>query len=340
MSKKLLMSNKLRVTDGAYSYFVFRIEDVELFGTIKLVGEGSEDTPTDWGDKTTDSETSHTYSNPGIYMVKTKLRINDTEGNGDDLTKRLLIMCLHIDNTVSDMKYFFYNCTSLFEVDLSRPRVMADKIYGMFWGCSALTELDISSLDTTNVNYMDFVFRGCKSLKHLDMSNFAFDNARSIFCMFEGCSSLTKLDLPLFRTDKIWVSDKYWAKVNIIHMFSGCYRLREIVGELDLSVAGLSDNMFSGCSSLETLYLKYSSSKYDGIYNSNDIDLGDTKVKDECLIYIINELPDLASYNGTPPINGWAILTLPKTNTLTREQVQLAVDKGYYVENVIFKWGE
>jgi surface protein len=217
---------------------------------------------------------------------------------------------------------------------------MANKIEGMFFGCSALTELDILSLDTTNVESMDFVFRGCKSLRHLDMHNFAFDNARSIFYMFEGCSSLTKLDLSSFRTDKIWVSDKYWAKVSIAKMFSGCYRLREIVGELDLSMAKLSDDMFSGCSSLETLYLKYSSSKYDGMYNSNDIDLGDTKVKDECLIYIINELPDLASYNGTPPLNGWAEFILPKTNTLTREQVQKAVDKGWYVENVIFNWGE
>lgn len=340
MSKKLLMSNKLRVTDHAYSYFVFRIEDAERFGTIKLVGEGSEDTPTDWGDKTIDSETSHTYNNPGIYMVKTKLRINDTEGNGDDLTKRHLIMCLHIDNTVSDMQYFFYNCTSLFEVDLSRPRVRVNKIHSMFFGCSSLTDIDLSALDTTNVESMDFVFRGCRSLTYLDLCNFVFDNARTISYMFDGCSSLIKIDLSSFRTDKIWVTDKLWAKVSIIRMFSGCSSLIEIVGELDLSMAKLSEDMFSGCRSLETLYLKYSSSKYGGMYNSSDVDLGDTKVSNECLIYIINELPDLASYNGIPPLNGWATLTLPKTNTLTKEQVMIAVNKGYYVKNVNFEWGE
>lgn len=334
MSKKLLMSNKMRVTDNAYSYFVFRIEDVERFGTIKLVGEGSEDTPTDWGDKTADSETSHTYNSPGVYMVKTKLRINDTEGNGDDLTKKQLIKCLHIDNTVSDMGYFFYNCTSLFEVDLSRPRVMANKIYSMFFGCSALTELDISSLDTTNVGHMGFVFRDCKSLRYLDLSNFVFDNARTISYMFEGCSSLIELNLSSFRT-----SPK-WAGVSISGMFSGCSSLKEIVGELDLSTAGYSDKMFSGCKSLETLYLNNIRSRSGKSYKRSDVDLGDTKVKDECLIYIINELPDLASYYGTPPINGWAEFILPKINTLTREQVQLAVNKGYYVKNVIFNWGE
>ena len=330
----------MRVTDHAYSYFIFRIDDAERFGTIKLVGNGSEDTPTDWGDKTADSETSHTYDSPGTYMVKTKLRINDTEGNGDDLTKRHLIKCLHIDNTVSDMGYFFYNCTSLLNVDLSRPRVMADSIYSMFWGCSSLTEIDLSSLDTTNVVMMNYVFKGCSSLEYLDLSNFVFDNARTISYMFDGCSSLIKIDLSSFRTDKIWVTDKLWTKVSIIRMFSGCSSLIEIVGELDLSMAKLSEDMFSGCRSLETLYLKYSSSKYGGMYNGTHVDLGDTKVSDECLIYIINELPDLVLYNGTAPLNGWAKFILPKTNTLTKEQVMIAINKGYYTENENFKWGE
>lgn len=341
MSKKLLMSNKLRVTDHAYNYFVFRIEDAERFGTIKLVGEGSEDTPTDWGDKTIDSETSHTYNNPGIYMVKTKLRINDTEGNGDDLTKRHLIMCLHIDNTVSDMKYFFYNCTSLFEVDLSRPRVMVNKMYSMFFGCSSLTDIDLSALDTTNVDDMGYVFRGCRSLEYLDLSNFVFDNTLYMHYIFSDCSSLIKIDLSSFRPDKICVNDKHWTTTSIMGMFSGCSSLREIVGILDLGTPSNLYRMFSGCRSLETVYLKYSSSKFDWMYYPGDIELGDTRVKDECLIYIIDELPDLFLYNdGTPPINGWAKLILPKTNTLTREQVMIAVNKGYYAENINFKWGE
>lgn len=334
MSKKLLMSNKLRAADNAYSHFVFRIEDVELFGTIKLVGEGSEDTPTDWGDKTADSKTSHTYSNPGIYTVKTKLRINDTKGNGDDLTKRLLIMCLHIDNTVSDMQYFFYNCTSLLNVDLSRPRVMTNKIYSMFFGCSALTELDISSLDTTNVVDMSFAFSGCEKLTYLDLSHFDFSNVVSMSYMFDNCHSLTELNISSF-------SAYQKGKTYMSGMFCHCYRLKTIIGELDLSTVSYmgkgSGSMFYGCASLETLYLKniYTKRILGGSVTNSpswSIDLGGTKVKDECLLNIISRLPDLSNVIPADTYSNIDFV-LPKNNTLTEEDVKVAKDKRWDVEN-------
>ena len=62
------------------------------------------------------------------------------------------------------------------------------------------------------------------------------------------------------------------------------------------------------------------------------INLTDTKVKDECLIYIINELPDLINDKGLTTTSS-IVLTLPPTNTLTQEQVQVAIDKGWSVAN-------
>ena len=64
------------------------------------------------------------------------------------------------------------------------------------------------------------------------------------------------------------------------------------------------------------------------------VNLGDTKVKDECLLYIINELPDLYAKGLTATDN--ITFTLPKTNTLTAEQVQPAIDKGWTVVNCNF----
>ena len=69
---------------------------------------------------------------------------------------------------------------------------------------------------------------------------------------------------------------------------------------------------------------------------SNDgrwsINLGDTKVKNECLLYIINELPDLYAKGLTKTDR--ITFTLPPTNTLTQEQVQPAINKGWQVANV------
>ena len=68
--------------------------------------------------------------------------------------------------------------------------------------------------------------------------------------------------------------------------------------------------------------------------SSWSIDLRDTKVKDECLLYIINELPDLYAKGLTETDR--ITFTLPPTNTLTQEQVQPAIDKGWTVVNCNF----
>ena len=124
-------------------------------------------------------------------------------------------------------------------------------------------------------------------------------------------------------------------------MFSNSTTLIDIIGELDFS--NLSDGLngefyygsFDSSTSLETLYLK---NIYKNCTMSNEgkwsINLGDTKVKDECLIYIINELPDLYA-KGLTKTNR-IVFTLPKTNTLTAEQVQPAIDKGWTVVNCNF----
>ena len=142
----------------------------------------------------------------------------------------------------------------------------------------------------------------------------------------------TTLDLSDWDTSRL---------VNATVMFERCPNLQTIKGEIDLSnmkVVGSTNQAANGivseCPNLETLYLK-------NIYkNSNmtnhfywSIDLGDTKVKDECLLYIINELPDLINDKGLTNTDQ-IILTLPKTNTLTEEQVQPAIDKGWTVANV------
>ena len=129
---------------------------------------------------------------------------------------------------------------------------------------------------------------------------------------------------------------------NMDSMFNGCRNLTTITGELDLS--NLTNGFYpasyssplNGCSKLETLYLK---NIYKNCKMTNDskwsINLEKTKVKDECLIYIINELPDLINDKGLTATDKIK-LTLPPTNTLTAEQVQVAKDKGWQVVNTTY----
>ena len=59
---------------------------------------------------------------------------------------------------------------------------------GMFYGCSALTILDVSNFNTNNVGYMRWMFYDCSSLSTIYCNDtWNCDNSSS---MFEKCTSL------------------------------------------------------------------------------------------------------------------------------------------------------
>ena len=62
------------------------------------------------------------------------------------------------------------------------------------------------------------------------------------------------------------------------------------------------------------------------------INLGKTKFKNECLIQIISELPDLYAKGLTN--TDQITFTLPPTNTLTQEQLAVGIAKGWTFINV------
>ena len=198
-------------------------------------------------------------------------------------------------SNVNEIIKFNFNATNI--IDMS-------SMFGYYPG----TELDLSDYDVSNVTNMQLTISNCKNLVSVDISGWDTSNVTIIDMMFNSCSNL----------------------VNII-------------GEIDLSNLNESicmgsngyGNPFYQCYSLETLYLK---NIYKNCTMSNDskwsINLRDTKVKNECLLYIINELPDLYAKGLTT--TDQIKLTLPPTNTLTAEQVQPAIDKGWTVVNCNF----
>ena len=61
----------------------------------------------------------------------------------------------------------------------------------MFYGCRALTSLDLSSFNTSNVTTMQDMFDSCYSLTSLDLSSFNTSNVTEMYWMFYFCSRLT-----------------------------------------------------------------------------------------------------------------------------------------------------
>ena len=56
----------------------------------------------------------------------------------------------------------------------------------MFYGCSGLSELNVSNFNTSNVTDMGSMFSGCESLQTLDFSNFNKYNVTVITYILYG----------------------------------------------------------------------------------------------------------------------------------------------------------
>ena len=117
----------------------------------------------------------------------------------------------------------------------------------MFYGCSKLSSIDLSGLDTSEVTDMDYMFYGCSSLETLNLNGLDTGNITGMSSMFEKCSSLKTLNLNSLDTSNV---------VDMSSMFRECSSLQTVnLNRLDTSSVSNMWGMFYGCSSLETLNL-------------------------------------------------------------------------------------
>ena len=77
----------------------------------------------------------------------------------------------------------------------------------MFYKCSSLTSLDLSSFETKNVKSMQFMFNSCSSLGELKLTKFNTTNCETFTSMFTGIKSL---NLTINEED----NEKLIAKIN------------------------------------------------------------------------------------------------------------------------------
>lgn len=144
------------------------------------------------------------------------------------------------------------SCTAMFEkcediLDLSRFNthniVTMSDMFAYYRG----TELDISMLDTGNVESFTSMFFCCNKLKELNLLNLNTTKAVDMSCMFWNCSSLVELDLSSLSTEL--VQDMH-------HMFWNCRNLRT-VDLSSFSTVNVKDmeGMFKDCGKLYKLDL-------------------------------------------------------------------------------------
>ena len=151
----------------------------------------------------------------------------------------------------------FRDKTSLLTLDYLNFTNAITNATRMFNGCTALTSINTSNWDTSNVTSMNAMFNSCRSLASLDASNWDVGKVTNMSDMFYACGALTTLDLSAWNVSKV---------TNINTMFSACNGLTTLnVSGWDTSSLKSISSTFNSCTALTTLDL--SSWKVDGVTN-------------------------------------------------------------------------
>ena len=107
------------------------------------------------------------------------------------------------------------------------------------------TIIGIDYLNTSEVEYMSYMFSNCKKLTNLDLRGFNTSKVTIFQLMFNYCTNLTSLDLSSFNTSKT---------LTMFKMFYGCSNLTTIFVSNNWTTQALfpsySSDVFTDCTKL------------------------------------------------------------------------------------------
>ena len=155
---------------------------------------------------------------------------------------------LYNSQNVINMDNLFYGCSSLTSVDITSFNLASIiSMHDMFHGCSSLLSIDLSNHEAPNLENMQIFLYGCSSLISADFSNFNSPKLTYINSFFNGCTKLEKINLNNFVTNSVQHFDL---------IFFGCSSLSSLdISTLNTQSAKYMEYMFYGCSGLISLNL-------------------------------------------------------------------------------------
>lgn len=125
--------------------------------------------------------------------------------------------------------------------DVSNVETMEE----MFYECTGLEELLISTWNTPKLEYVEKMFYHCKNLKKIDFQKFCTSKVRSTKYMFAQCTNLKQLDLRSFDTSSV---------NNMCYMFEECPSLEYVnVSSFNTENVELMTRIFFNCSKLKSI---------------------------------------------------------------------------------------
>ena len=182
---------------------------------------------------------------------------------------------------------------------------------GFFEDCSKIISLDLSNLNSSNVNNMKNMFAGCINLEEIKgINQLITKKVTTMEGIFSKCIKIEYLNLSNFDTSEV---------TNMSFMFNECKKLKEIKGINNFITNKVTkmDAMFQECYELERLDL----SNFD---TSN--------VKDMC--YMFNECYKLKEIKGINKFKTYNVTTMDSMFQLCKELENLDLS-DFDTSNVI-----
>jgi len=198
------------------------------------------------------------------FKEKIKIKLIKPNNNEEELAysnkfipneEGAYIIEIEIPELIKDCSYMFYGCTNITDIDLSTFDFQSTtNMNDMFNYCTNVKEIKFSQFEIKNVINTSYMFNYCKNLLAIDLSKINTKNVVSMAGMFQHCEKLKKLDLSNFDIKN---------NTQLSCMFNDCYELEEIIfsQNFDTKKVAFMPWMFYGCENLRNLDL--TSFKFD-----------------------------------------------------------------------------
>ena len=206
--------------------------------------------------------------------------INNKEDYYNDEIKELneTNICLYIDGKKQKFQKNFKLSEGKHKIILK----FKDKVktcLRMFKDCYTIKNIDLSLLDTSDVNNMEEMFSGCINLTNICLSPiFNTKNVVNMSKMFRNCTNLKDLDLSFFNTEKV---------SNMSEMFGGCNNINNLnFSSFDIINVSNLRGMFYNCGNLTNI--KISNWETGNVFDISNIFYGCSSLA---------SLPDISNWN-------------------------------------------
>lgn len=203
-----------------------------------------------WGDGTTDSETTHTYTNYGKYTITcdgTSIPGGTSESSGmfssfdqpdPDIGNTINYYCLNVrigENVTSIGSYAFINCYSIKTITI--PNSVININSNSFRYCSALTTIIIpTSVSSIEEGLFDY----CENTTRIVIPNGVTSIGEN---SFRGCGVLISISIP---NSVVSIGDS---------AFQYCKSLKTVTFGENSQLTSIGNNAFSMCYSLSNIII-------------------------------------------------------------------------------------